>query len=127
VNGVMNALQWLLPLVMAVVAVIALLANFKGTFEKCKSGDFGPITVALLTSLCIAYGIERAVNVSQSAKQLSDLQTRISQLQAVVTRNAGGQPVIGKDAIYRAADRLCNSSEDRIRTVLISTRPSPAG
>jgi Flp pilus assembly pilin Flp len=115
-NAVLSMLQWILPLLVALIVIVAMFANFSGTITKFRQGDAATLSLVLISILMVAYGVERYVNSTQLDQRLTNIESKLSTA-------VGGQFINNSNDIYVSAAKLLDEFEGRIRTIVVTTVP----
>ncbi|HEX8141426.1 MAG TPA: hypothetical protein VF553_02455 [Pyrinomonadaceae bacterium] len=122
-NNISTWLQWALPFLAFVIAIVAFIANFKDTIRKFKDGDSATILLVLVTFLCASLGVERFVNADQIDKRLSSTESKLSDIEVRVSSPLGGRLLNNYNEIYRSGAKLCSLADEQIRAVVVSPGP----
>lgn len=110
-------LQYILPLFGAFIGVIVLLFDLREFWTKTKSGDFGPLLVALVSLLCVAYGVER-LTYSEITEERLDSIVDLLQKSPKATFNENTTD------IWSSIRKIMLGVEHHIRTVQAGDAPN---
>jgi hypothetical protein len=110
-------LQYALPFFGALVGIFVFALERHELWKKIKGGEVGPITLALVSLLCIAYGIER-VSYSQQVEE------RLDNISGLVQKFPNATFIDNNEQIWSTIEHMALNVEKNIWTVYAGDRPN---
>jgi hypothetical protein len=110
-------LQYVLPFFGALLGALVFALERSELWIRIRKGEVGPVVLALVSLLCIAYGIERITYSQQVEEKLDDIAR-------LVQKSPSAAFTDNNDQIWTTIERMALSVEKNIWTVYAGDRPN---
>jgi hypothetical protein len=116
--------QGIVPLVTGIVVTgLILVKLLKPSFLFIKKEHELSLLTVLVSGLLTGYGLNHMSQTAQVNSQLKNINTELAKQRGMIETSLGGQPLEKKEEIYDIVAESISTARERIRVVLLETRP----
>jgi hypothetical protein len=123
-NWVGILVQGIVPFLIGVGVIVPILVEVRNpVFLVTKEEHRLSLLAFLVSTLLMGYGFNHIFQTSQVNSRLKNINTELAKQRGLLETSLGGQSLEKKDEIYDAVAESITTAKERIRVVLLETRP----